>query len=334
MNISFCGAGQFGFALLKHLERKYEEDTTVSLLTFDVDQPLRDSLKNQHKHAYLDGPNSFISEKVIVCDTITELISQADILVLAVNSAAIKSVYDEIKRLNKQNLKIVNVAKALDDNGLPYSMTATAQLQGINYHYAALVGGSIATDLLEANPLGLTLATEDREIAIELAQVFENGALKVYPETDLIGVQLASALKNVISLMGGLVEGVGYSYGTMTYMIVSAAKEIADFAVKAYGAKPETYGMFTQHWGNDMWMSATGPTRNHKFGVLIGQGKTHEEAFSEMQTKTVESLYTLQGMCKSPAFNDLVIIKELYEIFIAKTKLHEQFKEFILAHKF
>lgn len=334
MNICFCGAGQFGFALLKHLERKYGNEVAVNLFAYDVDEPLRTSLKTNRKHAYIEGDNSFISEKISIVDSVSDLISKADILVLAVNSVALKGVYEEIRLQGKQNLKIVNVAKALDDNAQPYSVTAASALGGINYSYAALVGGSIAGDLLVGTPLGMTLACSDANVAAELAGVFESGTLKVYPETDIVGVELASALKNVISLMGGLVAGIGLSYGTVTYMITSTAKEIVSFAVKSYGAKPETYNMFSQHWGNDMWMSATGDTRNHKYGLLIGQGKTSEEAFAIMNTRTVESLFTLQGMQKSPAFNDLLIIKELYEIFVTGSKTPASFKEFIIAHKF
>lgn len=334
MNIAFCGAGQFGFALLKHLERKFAQDPLVELSLYDIDNTLLDSLQNQRQHSFITGPNSSITEKVRVVRSLQELITAADVLVLAVNSAGLKDVFAEIRDSGKQGLALVNVAKALDEQARTYSQNASEALAGIEYKYAAFVGGSIAEDMLNGNPLGMTMASSDEAYALEMQKLFENETLKVYTETDIVGVELASSLKNIVSLAAGLVEGLGYAYGTVTYMIMSTAKELAAFAVRSYGAEADTFGMYTQHWGNDMWMSATGNTRNRKFGVLSGQGKTKQEAFAIMKTNTVESLFTLKGTASSPAFNDLIIIKEMYEIFITEKKEPKSFGEFIMKNKF
>ena len=112
---------------------------------------------------------------------------------------------------------------------------------------------------------------------------------------DVIGVQYASSLKNVISVLVGILKGLGFAYGTQTHGLSLLASECEKLAL-SLGAQKQTFSLASQCWGNDMVMSATSDTRNHHLGVLLGEGQRFSAAVAAMkeQGKTAESAHTLQ----------------------------------------
>src|SRR5690606_30568015 len=151
-------------------------------------------------------------------------------------------------------------------------------LGGATNTYAMLAGGTIATDLFHQEPLGADIACENEGALAKLAKVFESRNLFVYPTTDLTGVEYASAFKNVISVMAGITSGMGFSYGAETHIISRCAYEVERVVTGELGGSEETFRMNSQCWGNDLWMSCTGNTRNREFGILLGRGFSIDEA--------------------------------------------------------
>lgn len=153
-----------------------------------------------------------------------------------------------------------------------------------------------------------------------MQEIFHSGTLRIYGNTDILGVEYAGAFKNVIAILAGIINGLDLPYGSETHMISRAAKEAKNIAV-ALGAKPHTFSMESQCWGNDLWMSCTGKSRNREFGKLIGKGLSPKEALEKMETehKLVEGYYTTGAIPKlskktnvnAPIFNE--IYKIVYE---------------------
>lgn len=302
LKISIHGIGNFGFALLKHLSRKNETAKTFDLYAYDINKKLVNHLRETRKHLFLHK-NIKIDKKVHFVDKKKELIENVDILILAVPSQNIEEVLMNSKAFIKKKLIILNTAKALHaKTGERFSNIIFNCLKDIGYPFsiAMMAGGTIASDLFKHEPLGVDIASEDKEALKLLKDIFTTDNLNVYTTTDIKGVEYASAFKNVIAILSGMIEGLGYSYGSQTHMISRVAGEVKKLAVAILGAKKSTFSIESQCWGNDMWMSCTGNTRNREFGILLGKGYSTKKAIEKMriQNKTVEGLNTVKVIKK------------------------------------
>lgn len=331
--IAIYGIGAFGYAILKHLDNKH--DDTYNLVAYDVVEDVMQSLQHNRTHPFhhTDTP---VSDMPRFAETPEELLQDADIVILAVSSDATREVAQTIKTHAKTGLTILNIAKALDKTtGKRLSEVMAEELADFDYHYAALAGGTIADDLFHHEPLGIDIASTDKHAADELQRLFSSSNLKVYTTDDVVGVEYASALKNVISILAGIVHGLGFSYGSETHIISRTAYHVGKICVDTHGAQTETFSIGSQSWGNDMWMSCTGDTRNRALGERLGKGTSAKDALAEMRAehKLVEGVNTLQILDQLPAFKEIEIIKLLHDIIIEQTASVESIKDFLLTHR-
>jgi len=293
--------GNFGFALLKHLTKKINKNQ-FTLHVYDKNEIVRKSLKKKKQHPFLH-PSILINKNVIIEDTPKNLVDKTDILILAVTSSAIREVVGSIKSYINKKMIIVNTAKALEsESGERFSNVISNCLKNTKYSFsiAMLAGGTIAKDLFCREPLGIDIASRNKKTLKILKEIFTSDNLDVYITTDLKGVEYAAAFKNVISIFAGLMKGLGFSYGSETHIISRTAGEIKRLVVKSLGAKEKTFSNESQCWGNDMWMSATGNTRNREFGILLGKGYSPQKAIAKMtkENKTVEGINTVRVIKK------------------------------------
>jgi glycerol-3-phosphate dehydrogenase (NAD(P)+) len=231
---------------------------------------------------------------------------------------------------------LLNTAKALDtETGSRLSHVCELELPGLDYTFAMLAGGTIAAYLFRHEPLGADVACEDAEVAEWLAELLSSDNLTVYPTTDLVGVEYASAFKNVVSILAGIINGMGYSYGSETHVITRAAHEIELIATKVYGARPETFSMHSQCWGNDLWMSCTGGTRNREFGVHLGKGMSVDATLKRMagERKTVEGVQTLRTLTRLRSLTRYPLIDFLSRLVAGRAELSE-IEQIIQGHRF
>ncbi len=293
MKIGIYGLGQFGYALLKHLD--VHNQGRYQLHGYARNHDLLAYLNQYRRHLYFHKTIE-VSRSVVFDVDFKTFVADVDIIILAVKSDAIREVLVQLNPFLKNGVIILNTAKALAEEGRVISDIVADVLNSVQYHYAILAGGTIASDLFQQEPLGADVACTSLAVATSLAEILHSGNLSVYPSTDVVGVEYASAFKNVISILAGIVKGMGFSYGSQTHTISRAAYEVERFVVAELGGKAETFFMNSQCWGNDMWMSCTGDTRNRQFGMLLGQGQSVEAALSEMknQHKEVEGIKTVQ----------------------------------------
>jgi len=332
--ISVYGIGNFGYAILKHLDSKDGKD--FSLHGYDRNKKLILNLKKNRKH--LNHHKSIkISKMIRFEDDIKNLIENCDILILAINSEATREVIQKIKKHINKKIIIVNTAKALDfKTGKRISQIVDEELKNVKYEYALFAGGTIAQELFSHEPLGVDIACKNKVILRKLVQLFQASNLSVYPTTDLVGVEYASAFKNVISILAGIIKGMDFSYGSETHIISRAAYEIEKVVTKDLGGQKKTFKINSQCWGNDLWMSSTGNTRNREFGILLGKGTSVDDAISMMKQndKTIEGHNTLTALGKIKSARNYPLINFLYEFIILKSVGLEKLVTLISNHKF
>jgi len=297
--VGIYGIGHFGYAIMRHLCEKV--GNSIELRGFDRNEQVRAVLRHERRHP-LYATTTPLDECVQIVNSVEDLVADVDLLVLAVASASLQEAMEQVFQQGWENsLPIVNLAKALDfktGRRLSEVLLEMAGQAGLSVHYMALAGGTIAGDLLLRNPLGVTLAGVHEDTLLATKQIFSSSKLWVQTSFDLTGVEYAAAFKNAISICAGVAQGLGLSYGSETHLISRMAEEVEKFCVHRLGADPRTFQMGSQCWGNDLWMSCTGNTRNRAFGELIGQGANMEEAIAAMQQqhKTIEGIQTLQAL--------------------------------------
>ena len=292
--ISVIGLGNFGYAFLRHLDYKNSIEKEFNLLAFDRKPDLIESLRVKNEHTYLHQ-GFRVSEDIELSNDLDYILKQSDIILLAVPSVAIR----DFVRANREYLTgkiIVNTAKALEkDTGKTLQRVFEEEMGEANYIYTFVAGGTIASDLFLRYPLGLTLAGSDSLAVQEVKSILEYSNLSVYTSDDVEGAEYAASFKNIISILAGIIKGMGYSYGSETHYISRIAQEVEDLVIKNKIGDTKTFGMGSQCWGNDMWMSATGKTRNREFGELLGSGVSVQNAkqIMKMKEKTIEGVNTV-----------------------------------------
>lgn len=331
MNISIYGIGNFGYAFLKHLDNKKSPDLRIN--AYDRNSELIEHLQKTRSHLYFHKQVR-LSKKVHFVDSVPELMHDCDVLILAVSSEATREVAESIQPYAKDSLIILNTAKALDKTTGKRLSEIIAQTGLANNRYGLLAGGTIAKDLFQHEPLGVDLACKDSEALAMLTSLVSSENLSVYPTDDLPGVEYASSFKNVVSIFAGIIKGLGFSYGSETHMISHLAQKIGVVFVNDYGARAETFSIGSQSWGNDLWMSCTGNTRNREFGILLGQGMQVEKAEAVMaaQHKTVEGINTVRILGNLSSLKKIPELSLLHRLIVEKSITVEHLKQHLLTN--
>jgi glycerol-3-phosphate dehydrogenase (NAD(P)+) len=147
---------------------------------------------------------------------------------------------------------------------------------------AVLSGPSFAREVYARQPTAVVAAARDHGVAQRVQQIFSTSFFRVYSHTDVIGVELAGALKNVIALAAGMLEGLGLGHNTRAALITRGLAEITRLGV-ALGADPATFAGLAGM--GDLILTATGPlSRNHTLGIDLGRGMRLEEALAGRAT--------------------------------------------------
>jgi glycerol-3-phosphate dehydrogenase (NAD(P)+) len=167
---------------------------------------------------------------------------------------------------------IVSVSKGLEPERLERLSVVLHDVLGADAPIAVLSGPSFAREVYERQPTAVVAAARDHEVAKRAQQVFSCGHFRVYSHTDVVGVELAGALKNVIALAAGILEGLGLGNNPRAALITRGLAEITRLGV-ALGADPLTFAGLAGM--GDLILTATGAlSRNRSLGVELGRGMT------------------------------------------------------------
>lgn len=318
MNILIIGCGMFGFGLAKYLAEKFHNDPKTVIYSTDQDKAVIESLKLTHQHPY-HYPGIKIPHKVNFILSPNDILPCIDLLVLAVPSQMVRDTVRNLKGM-KAGTIVLNTAKSLElETNLRLSevMQEEFSRNGQIVTLATFAGGTIANEFVEGAPLGADIACQNYITCKSLQKIFSSNRLRIYGNTDLIGVEYAAAFKSIIAILAGIISGLSYPFGSETHLISRASNEASKMAI-LLGASEHTFSMKSQCWGNDLWMSCLGNTRNRQFGIRIGQGEPVSQALEEMrkQRKIVEGYYTVKvayDLDKQLGLNNL-IFNEVYSI--------------------
>lgn len=272
-HIAVLGGGSWALALSVLLSDNGHNVTLWSAVEEEIE-----ILKRDHENPkYL--PGVVIPENIHLTADLTEAVCGKDVIVCAVASKFTRSTAKRLKGLIPDGQIIVNVAKGLE-SGTLYTLKQVIEEELENAKVYVLSGPSHAEEVSRRMPTVVTVAGDDNETAVYLQEIFASAVFRVYTSDDALGVELGGSLKNVIALAAGIADGIGYGDNIKAALITRGIKEMASLAVKM-GAKHETlYGL--SGMGDLIVTCASMHSRNRRAGILIGQGRSKDEAVKEV----------------------------------------------------
>lgn len=283
--IGIIGAGSWGTALAVLLDGNGHEVTMWSALEDEVRML-------QEKHEHPDKlPGVKLPERICFTADLEKASSGKDLLVLAVPSVFTRDTARKMRPYIAEGQIIVNVAKGIEEGTL-HTLTEIIEEEIPQAVAAVLSGPSHAEEVGRGLPTTCVAGAHRRGDAEYIQGLFMSRVFRVYTSPDILGIELGGALKNVIALAAGMADGLGYGDNTKAAIITRGIAEISRLAI-AMGAKAETLGGLTGI-GDLIVTCASRHSRNRKAGMLIGQGKTMQEAMDEVQM-VVEGVYSAKA---------------------------------------
>ena len=223
------------------------------------------------------------------------LADDVDFIVSAVPCAFLRPVLQRLATHVTLGVPIVSVTKGIENDSLARPTQIVTELTGPR-PIAVLSGPNIADELQARQPASSTIASEDQALAQQLQQAFNTGWFRVYTNSDLLGVELAGATKNVIAIAAGILDGMKAGDNAKAALLTRGLAEIMRLGV-SLGARPETFAGLSGM--GDLITTCISPRgRNRTFGQLLAQGNTPEQAFAQIPgqvegVNTTRSLMTL-----------------------------------------
>jgi glycerol-3-phosphate dehydrogenase (NAD(P)+) len=203
-------------------------------------------------------------------------------VVSAAPSHAVTEVMTRAAPALSREALVVSVSKGLEPDRLTTLTCALRDVLPTGTAIAALSGPSFAREVYERQPTALVAAAREPAVAERVQQIFATRTLRVYSETDVLGVELGGALKNVIALAAGMLEGLGLGFNPRAALLTRGLAEITRLGV-ALGAEAATFAGLTGM--GDLLLTATGPlSRNHTLGIELGRGKSLDAALAGRQS--------------------------------------------------
>ncbi len=254
-----------------------------------------------------------------------------DVLVLAVPSPYTRSTSKMLKEVVAKGQIIVNVAKGVEEETL-MTLSEIIEEEVPQAQVAVLSGPSHAEEVGKGIPTTIVVGAKTKETAEYLQNLFMNDVFRVYISSDVLGIELGGALKNVVALAAGMADGLGYGDNTKAALITRGITEIARLGV-SMGAKFETFCGLTGI-GDLIVTCASIHSRNRRAGILIGQGKTMDEAMKEVKM-VVEGVYSAKaamGLAKKYDVQ-LPIIEQVNAILFENKPADEAVKDLMLRDK-
>ena len=266
--VAVLGAGSWGTTLANLLAAKGE---TVRLWAYEPE--VVEAINRSHENTvFLPGVRLETGLRAFTDPR--EAVADAPVIVSAPPSHAVRSVVNQIRGVVRPGTLVVSATKGIETDTLAL-MSAVFEECLPEARFAALSGPSFAIEVCQGQPTLVVAAARDESTARDAQRIFATPRFRVYSHDDVVGVELAGALKNVIAIAAGILEGLGMGHNPRAALITRGLAEMTRLGV-ALGAKPLTFAGLAGM--GDLILTTTGDlSRNRALGVALGQGQTLDE---------------------------------------------------------
>lgn len=285
MKITILGCGAYGLALASIFNRNKEN---VVMWTFSKEE--EKLLKRTRISSKL--PDYAIPDNIKITSSIKRAMNKSNLVVIAVPAFAVDSVAREISKLVTKDMHILLATKGIENDTCDF-LTEVIERHITSNKIAVISGPTFAKDIIREVPIGLSLATTNVRTKNFIKRVMESDITKLRDTQDVIGVQICGAIKNVMAIASGMLEGMKVTDSTKALFLTESLNDIKEL-IEVLGGNKNTILSFSGF--GDILMTCTSlNSRNFTYGKLIGEGNL-EEANNYGKNTTVEGLYTLKSI--------------------------------------
>lgn len=297
--IAIIGAGAWGTGLAIVLGRKGSHRVRLWAHEKEVCESIAQRRVNEK---FL--PDQHIPESVVPTNDLANALHGAAVVVSVMPSQHCRRLFQQMRPHLAPDTTIVSATKGLEESSLlRMSEVITQVLTATNLRtprVAALSGPSFAVEVARGDPTAITIASQDDDLARCVQQEFSGPSFRVYTNSDIIGVELGGALKNIVAIAAGICDGLGLGHNSAAALITRGLAEMTRLAV-ACGGRSETMAGLAGL--GDLVLTCTGGlSRNRSVGAELGRGRKLPEIVAGMHGMVAEGIFTTTaavGLAKS-----------------------------------
>jgi glycerol-3-phosphate dehydrogenase (NAD(P)+) len=275
--VAIAGAGGWGTALAITMARHGKE---VRLWAYEP-YLVETMLAARENPLYL--PSIRIPESVHISNSMREVVADADIVIIAAPSHVYRQVFTQMAPFVNAKMAFVSATKGLENETLMRMSEVLADVGNSRFalRIAAISGPTFAPEVAAGEPTALAVASPDRNLRLFLQAELSGPRFRLYTNSDLIGVEISAAVKNIIALAAGVVDGLGLGSNATAALITRGLAEITRLVVACGGKRDTVSGLAGL---GDLVLTSYGSlSRNRRVGVALGQGRNLEEILSGMR---------------------------------------------------
>src|SRR5579863_921748 len=300
--IAVIGAGAWGTSLSIVLGRK----GTHRVRLWAHEKEVRDSISS-HRINQLFLPEHAIPASVAVTGDFEEALQGAEIVVSVMPSQHCRNLFQKMRPFLKPGMLFVSATKGLEEETL-LRMTEVISLivgsdGGFQPRIGALSGPTFAKEVARGDPTAITIASQDAGLAEAVQREFSDTSFRVYTNSDVTGVELGGALKNIIAIAAGVCHGLGLGHNSIAALITRGLAEITRLVVACGGHQETMSGLAGL---GDLVLTCTGGlSRNRSVGVELGRGRKLSEIIAAMHGMVAEGVFTTHAAVELARAHDV-----------------------------
>ncbi len=328
MKVCIIGAGNMGTALAFQI---LKNDNFVNF--FSIEEDVVEAINAKHENTkYLPGVN--LGESVAAYGDYENALKDVKYIILSVPSNIMELVVKNMLPYLNENHVLINVAKGVcPKTQRPMSLVIKDLVaENIKNNIVSLSGPSIANEIGQDKPTFVVISAENTSLLEGVAKIFTTDTFKVYTNDDKKGVELGGFLKNVVAILAGVCDGLGYGVNTKSALVTRGFKEILMLA-EVRGAKQQTLTGLSG-LGDLIVTCFSEHSRNRRFGEKLAQGKSVDEAKQEIG-QAVEGIIAVKMALEIAKENDLELklVPEIYNIVYEGKDAKTALADFIKSEK-
>jgi glycerol-3-phosphate dehydrogenase (NAD(P)+) len=288
--IAVIGAGAWGTALSIALAR----NGTHQVRLWAYEKEVVDSIRTSHvNEPFLSG--CLLPESIAATQSLAEAIDGAEVVLSVMPSHHARRVWQQMKPLLRPEMLLVSATKGIENDSL---LRMTQVITDVLTHgegsfaprLCAMSGPTFAREVAKGYPTTISVASGDASLPAQVQDTFSDANFRLYRHDDVIGLELGGAVKNVIAIAAGVVDGIGYGHNTVAALITRGLAEMTRLTV-ACGGRAETMSGLAGL--GDLVLTCTGGlSRNRSVGVELGRGRTLKEIIADMHGMVAEGVMT------------------------------------------
>ena len=290
IKISVLGTGSWGSAIGDLLNQNGHE-----VIMWQRDAEKVKAMEVDRKHPFF--VDLTFSDEVKFTTDLDSAIKGSQLLIVAVPSHSVRELVSRAVEFIEDNVIIVNITKGLElDTLLTMSSVISEETVGKNVSIVSLYGPSHAEEVVRKIPTTLVAASTEENASKKVQNIFSSRVLRVYTNTDILGLELGGSIKNVIAIAAGICDGIGFGDNTKAAILTRGIAEMTRLGV-ALGAQEKTFAGLSGI--GDLFVTCSSKhSRNRYVGEEIGKGRKIDEILSEMKmvaegVKTAKSVFQL-----------------------------------------